>query len=310
MFSMSTMSSRRCNNSCAYAYGSIYSGDNTNPCVQCPAGPTGPPGDRYLSYFTETFYSNRLFNGARIGIKIDPYLAYVPTDTVFIQVVATDTYPTPHRFYATVVSYDSAIGIILLNNISGISPSFPFGQSITFIINLYNYIAGPTGASMTIGPSGTGSMVITNPSDTTAVNYTNMVTVDSSSVAIQGYSLKLLTGLQEHVGYIDYTPYQLTNAYNVYYITKTGDCTIILPRITSINDGFYIYLKRVYYDTTTVAISSGLVNGVDPPNIIHEGQHITDAGYDYSCQLVGNSSVRTFRVGTINGISYWFANTA
>jgi hypothetical protein len=159
---------------------------------------------------------------------------------------------------------------------------------------------------MSIGPTGIGSMVITNPADTTSINYTNLVSVNSSSVVIQGYTLQMLTGIQENVEYIDFTPYQTDYNYNVYYITVLGACTILLPPITSSNDGFYLYFRRVYNDSNTVTISSSETN----PNIVSEGQYIGDAVSDYQSSLVGTSSIRTFRVGTIGGVSYWFVNTA
>jgi hypothetical protein len=252
-------------------------------------------------------------------------LAYVPTDNIFIQVVATTDYPVTYRFYANVVSYDPAVGILILNAVNGLTSSFPFRQLRQFLVNIYHYIIGPTGttgytgpvgnigptgSSMIIGPTGIGSMVITNPTDTTSINYTNMVSVNSSSVIIQGYNLQMLTGIQEHVGYIDYTPYQITYDCNVYYITISGACTILLPSITSNNDGFYLYFRRVYYDVNTVTFSSGLDPDQYPTNIVSEGQYIGDAVYNYQCTLVGTASVRTFRVGTIGGNSYWFVNTA
>ena len=127
--------------------------------------------------------------------------------------------------------------------------------------------------------------------------------------------------------YIDYTPYNVTYSCNVYYITMYGACEIILPPITSVNDGFYLYFRRVYADDSTIHIYAGPdLDTADPSNIVSEGQYIADAVFDYQCQLVGAASIRTFRVGTItstingtitstiNGTitstSYWFVNTA
>jgi hypothetical protein len=137
-----------------------------------------------------------------------------------------------------------------------------------------------------------------------------MVSVNSSSVVIQGYTLKMMTGIQEHVGYIDYNPYNISYNYNVYYITVSGEITITLPPITSASDGFYLYFRRVIYDESDVTIASGLDFNVEPPNIVSEGYSITQAVYNYPCQLVGTANIRTFRVGTIGGNSYWFVNTA
>jgi hypothetical protein len=326
MFSMSTSYSYNCNDKCAFANGSIYNGDNTNACIQCPPGPTGPAGDKYLSYFSTTFYANRLTNGSKLGIQIDQYLSYVPNDRIFVQVVATDAYPIAYRFYATVVTYDPLTGKMIMNKISDITPSFPFGQLRTFVVNMYNDTAGPTGFrgqtgpagpigptgnSISIGPTGIGSMVVTDPNNTASINYTNLVTVNSSSVVIQGYTLQMLTGIQEHVGYINTSPYEIDYYCNVYYITILGDCTIVLPQITSISDGFYLYFRRVYYDTGIVTfLSSTSEEGGGPLNIVSEGQYIGDAINSYQIQLVGTDSVRTFRVGTIEGDSYWFVNTA
>jgi hypothetical protein len=418
-FSMSTRSSNTCNNSCSNVNGPIFSGDNINPCIQCPAGPTGPPGDRYLSYFTETFYPNKLFNGAKLGLKIDKYLAYVPTDKIFIQVVATDAYPISYRFYANVVSYDSAIGIMMINGISGITPSFPFGQLRTFITNIDNANIGPTGHTgsqglpgpqgpaggpigetgytgytgytgafgptgctgytgpkgdvgppgpaggpigytgytgvsgstgftgytgptgptgptgrtgptgitgpmgptgatgrpMTIGQVGPGSIVLTNPSNTSQIYYNNTVSVNSDpSVIIQGYGLKVLTGIQEHVGYIATNNFNVSYNYNVYYITTSGLCTINLPPVTSDNDGFYLYFRKAkYYNVPqdgAITFTSNLDQDEDPANIVSEGNDVTQAVYNYNCQLVGTANIRTFRVGTIDGNTYWFVNTA
>jgi hypothetical protein len=161
---------------------------------------------------------------------------------------------------------------------------------------------------MAIGQVGYGAMVVTNPSNTTLVYHTNMVNASSSSVNIQG-NLKLLGGMREHVGYISSTPYQVSYGYNVYYITLAGACTIQLPAITSTYDGLYIYIRRTTNDSNTITFESGLANP-EPPNIVSEGQYITNAIYNYTCQLTSTDNVRTFRVGTINGISYWFVNTS
>lgn len=320
MFSMSTSYSSNCNDRCSYVNGSMYNGENANACIQCPPGPTGPSGDRYLSYFLNTFYANRLTNGSKLGIQIDQYLSYVPNDRIFVQVVATDAYPIAYRFYATVVTYDPLTGKMIMNRISGITPSFPFGQLRTFVVNMYNDTAGPTGHtgpigptgnSISIGPTGIGSMVVTDPNNAASINYTNFVSVNSSSVVIQGSTLQMLTGIQEHVGYINTSPYQIDYYCNVYYITILGECTIILPQITSINDGFYLYFRRVYYDTSIVTFLSSITEeGGGPLNIVSEGQYIGDAINSYQTQLVETGSVRTFRVGTIEGTSYWFVNTS
>ena len=50
-FSMSTRSSTNCNNSRCYGGGPLYNGCNDDSYVQCAPGPTGSPGDKYLSYF-------------------------------------------------------------------------------------------------------------------------------------------------------------------------------------------------------------------------------------------------------------------
>jgi hypothetical protein len=59
-----------------------------------------------------------------------------------------------------------------------------------------------------------------------------------------------------------------------------------------------------------IRFTSNLDQEENPPNIVSDGDDITQAVYNYDRQLVGTANLRTFRVGTINGNTYWFVNTA
>lgn len=300
-FSMSTRSSTNCNNSGCYSGGPLYNGNNIDPCVQCPPGPTGPPGDKYLSYFKTTFYRHKLFDGAKILIMVDKYLAYVKTDDIFIQVLPTDADSNVYRFYGTIDSYIPDTGIMVIVDIFGIVPTFPFGQLRTFLVNIDS-----TGSSLPIDLSGIGSIVVINPENTSQIYYNNSVSVDlSSSVIVQGNSLRMRTAIKENVGYIANTPFDISFNYNTYYITLSGACTIYLPQITSEDDGFYMHFRRVYDDNGLITFQSNPTT----TNIVGPGTYLTNIVSDYSCSLVDGDTSRTFRVGTVAGTTYWFMTT-
>ena len=164
MFSMNTSYSSNCNSKCSGTYNSLYDGSIMNPCIQCPTGPTGPSGDKYLSYFSTTFYSNKLYNGVKTFIKIDKYLSYVPNNRIYVQVLTTDEYPTIYRFQATVVSYDPQMGVLLFNETSGLTSSFPYGQLRNYLVNIYyspldtgNNLLYATTGNITIDASGSNT---------------------------------------------------------------------------------------------------------------------------------------------------------
>lgn len=172
---------------------------------------------------------------------------------------------------------------------------------------------GPTGATgrpMTINSTGIGSIVLTNPINTSQIYYNNIVTINSTpSVLIYGYCLQMMTSIQEHVGYISWTPYDISFNNNMYFITLAGASTINLPYIDNTNDGFYLYFRRVTDSTDYVTFIS---HPSQPTtfNIVSQNSYIDTATNTYQCQFTGGDTIRTFRVGTVNLITYWFINTA
>ena len=137
-----------CNAPCMMSYGPLYDGGIATGCSQnsgesCCDGPTGPPGDKYLSYFTETFYQNVFFTNCTIAIKIDVDLAYLSGMLVKFQSVPLPNEVDTFYFYGVINSYDKIIGVAVVNAINRISVNFPYGIAHQFSINIDN--TGPTG---------------------------------------------------------------------------------------------------------------------------------------------------------------------
>ena len=137
-----------CNAPCMMSYGPLYDGGIATGCSQnsgesCCAGPTGPPGDKYLSYFTESFYQNVFFTNCTIAIKIDIDLAYLPGMLVKFQSVPLPNEVDTFYFYGVINSYDKIIGVAVVSAINRISINFPYGIAHQFSINIDN--TGPTG---------------------------------------------------------------------------------------------------------------------------------------------------------------------
>ena len=152
-----------CNND-VYNSGSLYNGSPYGG-IDIP-GPTGPPGDTYISYFKKIFYANSLYGNAIIGIKIDSGLAYLPDMNVKIQAVLIPPETELQYFYGSIQSYDKSNGVLVLYNVSNISTNFPYGISTEYIANIDN-----TGQQGPQGPPGT-SVVLQATEHQTTVNNT------------------------------------------------------------------------------------------------------------------------------------------
>lgn len=163
-----------------YNSGSLYNGSPYGG-IDIP-GPTGPPGDTYISYFTKIFYANSLYGNAIIGIKIDSGLAYLPDMNVKIQAVLIPPETELQYFYGSIQSYDKSNGVLVLYNVSNISTNFPYGISTEYIANIDN--TGPQ------GPPGT-SVVLQATAHQTTVNNTisTQPVVGIASDVIVGNSL-------------------------------------------------------------------------------------------------------------------------
>jgi hypothetical protein len=165
MYIVNNGASNSCNAPCITSPGPLYDGGCSTGCSSsgndCCAGPTGPPGDKYLSYFSETFYANILFPNGAIGVKIDTGLAYLPGMFVRCLLVLQPSEVDMQYFYGTVSSYDEVSGVIVINAINRISSNIPYGVTRQYSVNIDN--TGPTGAT---GPYGgpTGPTGPTGPS--------------------------------------------------------------------------------------------------------------------------------------------------
>jgi hypothetical protein len=63
-----------------------------------------------------------------------------------------------------------------------------------------------------------------------------------------------------------------------------------------------MHFRRVYDDYSTITfISNPTAN-----NIVGPGTYLPTIVSEYSCQLVDGDTSRTFRVGIVDGVSYWF----
>uniref|UniRef100_A0A6C0JZ83 Peptidase S74 domain-containing protein n=1 Tax=viral metagenome TaxID=1070528 RepID=A0A6C0JZ83_9ZZZZ len=133
-----------CNSQCIISPGPLYDGGISTGCgtnnYDYYIGPTGPPGDKYLSYFTETFYANVLFENGIIGIVVDKNLAYIPGMRVKCQVVNDVPSNDIVCFYGIVSKYDN--GVLIINNINNISGNFPYNIKTNYAININN--TGPS----------------------------------------------------------------------------------------------------------------------------------------------------------------------
>ena len=137
-----------CNDICMTSHGPIFNGDCSSGMENCAPGPTGPPGDTYMSYFTKIFYTNRLFTNCIIGIKIDQGLAYLPGMNVKIQAVLLPSETDIQCFYGIVSSYDKSNGVLAVYAVSRISTNFSYGISKEYIVNIDN--TGPTGPPVSL----------------------------------------------------------------------------------------------------------------------------------------------------------------
>jgi hypothetical protein len=162
LFVVNNIASNTCNALCNTSYGPLYDGGCSTKDGCCGAGPPGPPGDKYLSYFSETFFANRLLVNKIIGIKIDPGFAYLPGMSVRCLLTLLPSEVEMQYFYGIVNSYDSTSGVIVLNNINRISSNFPYGVTRDYSINIDNTGAqGLTGETGATGPIGTGPTGVT-----------------------------------------------------------------------------------------------------------------------------------------------------
>lgn len=141
-------SSSGCNDICMTSPGPLFNGDCYSGMEYCAPGPTGPPGDMYISYFTKIFYVNRLFTNCIIGIKIDEGLAYLPGMNVKIQAVLQPNETEIQSFYGIVSSYDKSNGVLAVSSVSRISTNFPYAISKEYIVNIDN--TGPTGPPVSL----------------------------------------------------------------------------------------------------------------------------------------------------------------
>lgn len=153
-------SNNSCNAPCIQSAGPLYDGACGVSSGECSQGPTGPPGDTYLSYFTETFYANLLFIHGAVAIRLNEGLAYLPGMSVRCQAVLLPNEYDIQYFYGIVSSYDKENGLMVVNAINRISANFPYGQVRRYSANIDN--TGPTGYT---GPSGgpTGETGPTGP---------------------------------------------------------------------------------------------------------------------------------------------------
>ena len=156
--------SARCNATCVSSPGPLYDGGCYSGCGNdpCSIGPTGLPGDKYLSYFSEILFANTLYLNGVIAVKIDAGLAYTPGMKIRCSLCLLPTEVDLKYFYGTVNSYDSYSGVIVINSINRISDNFPYSVKREYSINIDNTgpigwtgpAGGPTGPTGQTGPAG------------------------------------------------------------------------------------------------------------------------------------------------------------
>jgi len=172
--------SNSCNAQCIMSPGPLYDGGvsatgcGTNNC-EFFIGPTGPAGDKYISYFVETFYNNILFENGVIGVVIDKNLAYLPGMKIKCQVVLLPSENNIKWFYGVVDKYDITTGVIIIKAINNISNNFPYGIQKQYIINVDN-----TGPPALILPTPNQVNVQLNPPDTYVISLNDNIIVGNS----------------------------------------------------------------------------------------------------------------------------------
>ena len=172
--------SNSCNSQCIMSPGPLYDGGasatgcGTNNC-EFFIGPTGPAGDKYVSYFVETFYTNILFENGVIGIVIDKNLAYLPEMNIKCQTVLLSSETDITCFYGVVDKYDSSTGVIIIKEINTISSDFVYGTKRQYIINVDN-----TGPSSLILPTLNQVTVQLNLPDTYVIGLNDDIIVGNS----------------------------------------------------------------------------------------------------------------------------------
>ena len=112
-------------------------------------GPTGAPGDRYISINTLSILTSNLFIDSQISIYIEKDLAYYPDDSIIVTTIERNTSGYIQKFNGEVKSYNKANGRLVIYKIRNITPSFD-DDEYTYRISL-NTIGstGPTGIAGT-----------------------------------------------------------------------------------------------------------------------------------------------------------------
>jgi len=166
-----------CNTACILSPGPLYDGSAKCGAGNCEmiVGPTGPPGDKYLSYFTETFYQNILINNGVIGIVVDKQLSYLPGMKVKCQIVLLPTENDNKCFYGVVSKYDTLNGALIISNINNITANFPFGIQKQYSVNVDN-----TGPPVALQPTANQIDITLDPPETYIFSLSNNTIIGNS----------------------------------------------------------------------------------------------------------------------------------
>jgi hypothetical protein len=127
----------------------IKFGDGSNAWNSLPyglQGPTGAPGDRYLTATSTTTTLSPTVGGS-VNMIVGKNLSYIYGNSVFVS-----SAPAPNNnFEANVSSYGTTTGSLVLNNITNINGTY--GSAVIYNVNL-DGIDGPTGSSGATGATG------------------------------------------------------------------------------------------------------------------------------------------------------------
>jgi hypothetical protein len=319
MYIVNNGSSNSCNAPCITSPGPLYDGGcSSGGGGDCCDGPTGPPGDKYLSYFSETFFANILFTNGAIGVKIDAGLAYMPGMFVRCLLVLQPSEIDMQYFYGTVSSYDESSGVIVINAINRISANIPYGVTRQYSVNIDNTgptgptgpYGGPTGPQGETGPAGgptghTGpkgdNVVLQSTANQTTVNNTvpTSPVVGLASNVILGNSLTFASAnpakiLSYSTG--SYTGFSMNDNLNIngLYFQTSGDNSIS-------HNG----TKFIVNGSMDISGNVGLGNVTGPYNPVI-------ARLPQNAATTDSYAVRMAYTSAISGIAQWqlFASTS
>jgi len=307
-----------CNAPCMTSPGPLYDGGCANEGTSCCVGPTGPPGDTYVTFFTETFYPNMLFLNGVIGFKVDNNLAYIPGIVVKCQAVPLPLETSLYSFGGIVSTYDPTSGLIVINAVTNISANFPYSATRQYTLNIDNTgppgplgpAGGPPGPQ---GPPGTPGGPPGPPGpkgDSVVLQATaNQTTVDNSnpdnpivglaSDVILGNSLTFSTANPSNV--LSYR----TDIYNGFSINDNLNVNKLYLQTSGDNSISHNGTKFIVNGSVDISGNVGLGNIVGPYNSVIARLPQTAATTD-------SYAVRMAYSTTISGIAQWqlFASTS